>query len=718
MCPRVRVRGLTIVRALMITIMLGVQLVAATAWTADAANDGPGVVVLQLSDDPDTQWAVNDLLSRLTAFITDDSFFVDRITVKRTNDPTVAEGLEGAIVIYATHGGPLGLVTGHRLTTWHTMAEIVECSQARMHLFMACGSRNIIRYGTKDSGKRLYTVPGARPAEVTNVEITSAVLLALGVDPQSVEEYRTRELTRAKELVQSGASVHIMDFEEVILNEIDYIDSHYSDTYTDTHRVYRYAETDYLSGVDDFTLLPQELQDLIMEYYGQFWLEMNGQYEPNVRMIQSLSINYTRNYYYEATWVIDETPTDPSPLPESRPEPTSTADPPPDPGDPTLYSASYIEAAAATSGHWEYGPHIFCGGTYSGIIVFSGDGTIYNEVWVNVTASGTEENSVDSISLNEIGAGGMYVTEQKVDGVWQEPVVGRNPGRSGGLWTDPCVKCDYERDNNWPYWHTPATGYLYSTGEYLYPTGIQSGPNGWRGTSFVRTLPSYFRMKDFGSLAANLSMLHGNDGRRMGATYVTLYDENKKMAAVLQITDAWGWTSDVRAQKVYMAATFYREDGTKQSLVSDRFTGDFNGVAQIRYDPLQGLFAKVPGKEESLLYPWFEINGDRLIKYVVIQSSRYGSYPEHDDRIYSIRLSYAGSDYTVFHDNCNDMREFHSDPSFPFGARGNGELVVPSGQSYMTWADMDAGSGWHGPCYVHVLDRPFRLYQLSEFSVV
>ncbi|RLI47709.1 MAG: hypothetical protein DRO73_11250 [Candidatus Thorarchaeota archaeon] len=48
----------------------------------------------------------------------------------------------------------------------------------------------------------------------------------------------------------------------------------------------------------------------------------------------------------------------------------------------------------------------------------------------------------------------------------------------------------------------------------------------------------------------------------------------------------------------------------------------------------------------------------------------------------------------------------------------HGELVVPSGRSYMTWADMDAGSGWHGPCYVHVLDRPFRLYQLSEFSVV
>jgi len=64
------------------------------------------------------------------------------------------------------------------------------------------------------------------------------------------------------------------------------------------------------------------------------------------------------------------------------------------------------------------------------------------------------------------------------------------------------------------------------------------------------------------------------------------------------------------------------------------------------------------------------------------------------------------------------MEEFHSDPSFPFGARGDGQLVVPSGQSYMTWENIATGSGWHGPVYVHVLDRPFRLYQLSEFSVV
>ncbi|MCF2138394.1 MAG: hypothetical protein K9W43_14275 [Candidatus Thorarchaeota archaeon] len=699
----------------LLTIMLGIQLVAVTAWTADAANEGPSIVILQLSDDPDTAWAVNDLMGRLHGFITDDPYFVDRVTVQKTSDPFVAEHLEGAIVIYATHGGPLGLVTGHRLTSWPVMARIVERSSAIMHLFMACDSKNIIRYGDEASHKKLYTVPGARPAEVTNVEITAAVLLALGHTSEEVEAYRTRELTRAKDLVQSGTSVHIMDFEQVILNEIDYIDDHYSDTYTDTHRVYRYAETVTFSGIGSFSSLPLDLQQLIMQYYSNYWIDLGVGYEPDHQSPTDVYIVYTKNYYYEATWVVDVPPPvidDPQPTPD-------TGDPAPDPGDPTLYSTTYFEAESATGGHWEYGPDIFSGGTYSGVVKFAGDTFHFTEVCVNVTASGSEVDSVDSISLNMVSPGGVYVTKQKVDGVWQEPVTGRTQGRTGGLWTDPCTRCDYERDDSWPYWsHTIVSGHLYSNGEYIYPTGIEAGPNGWRGTSFVRTLPSYFRLKDFGSFAVNMSMLHNNDGRRMGTTYVSFYDENRKPAIVLQITDAWGYTSGSAAQRVYMAALFYREDGSRNYLSTDYFYGDFNGIAQIRYDPFQGLFANVPGKNEASLYKWFEVNENRLIKYVVIQSSRYGSYPEHDDRIYNIRLSYAGSEYTVFHDTCNDMNEFHSDPTFPFGARSAGELVSPSGQSYMTWSSIATGSGWHGPVYTHVLDRPFRLYQLSEFSVV
>ncbi len=36
----------------------------------------------------------------------------------------------------------------------------------------------------------------------------------------------------------------------------------------------------------------------------------------------------------------------------------------------------------------------------------------------------------------------------------------------------------------------------------------------------------------------------------------------------------------------------------------------------------------------------------------------------------------------------------------------------------MKFTSIATGSVWHGPMYVHTLDRPFRLYQLDEFSVI
>jgi len=685
-------RAIVILCAVSVATILGIQLVASTAWQADAANAGPTVVILQLSGDTDTDWATQELMGRLSSFITDDPFFVDRLILIKTCDPSAAKSLDASVVIYMSHGGPQGIVTGSRLTSWKAMAGIVEDSKATLHLFAACESRRLISYGIEESAKKLYTVPGVRPAEVTNVEIASAVMLALGINSQMVEQYRTTELTTAKELVQSGCSVHIMDFEQVILDEIEYVDAHYSDTYTDEYMVLRSSTWVQLSGPDGFNALPLDLRDLIVDYY-KVYFDIYG--VPYLRTLMALSVNYTRNYYQEATWIPDGGPDFLSP--------------------PGAESYSQVYIYIAPRGHWEYGPLVFCGGTYSGVVVYSGDGSLYTQVWVNVTASGSVLDSVDSISLNQIGAGGVYVSRQKVDGIWSEPVVGRNPGRTGGLWTDSCGRSDYEYDSSWPNLpgYTQATGSIGSTGTYLTVTNIPTGTS-WHGPSFVMTLPSYFKMKDLGSFSANLSLVHSGQASRVGVTFVALYDSNKKLAVLLYVADSW---TDTAA--TVFTACYYNEDGTSKSLQSNLLTGDVSGVVQIRFDPLQGLFADVPGKDELWLYCYTQINTNRIIKYVAIQSYRYGSLNEHDERIYSLRLSYAYSDYTVFHDACNDMYEFQKDLTFPYGPPSEGVLEVPSGQSYMKWTSIVSGiSGWHGPQYVHVLDRPFRLYQLSDFSVI
>jgi hypothetical protein len=702
--------------AFLVTVVLSMQLVAATAWTADAANAGPGVTIVQLSQDSDSDWATQDLVNRLSEFIQDDLFIPNRISVIRTDDPHIVDSITDNIIIYVSHGGPLGIVTGRYVTSWNRMAKIIDNSDSQLHLFTACYSRNIIRYGSDDS-KLLYTVPGARPAEVTNVEIVTTVMLAFGIDEATVNEYRTNELTQAKEVVESGQSVHIMDFQQIILTEIENIDGNYSDTYTSDFRVYREAITTTYTSKYDFPLLHSDLTTLIYDYF-QWYVDSQGIDMP--RDVSALRMNYTKNYYIESTWV-----SDPPPDPEPDPEPGPGPWPQPDPHPIGPESFVYAEALYMTGGHWENSTPVFTGGTYAGQVIFPGDGVVYSpRVTLNVTASGptldaSNKTQVDSIYLNQIEPGGTYVHAQKIDGIWQEPDVGRNSARTGGAWSDSCVNVDYESYSTWPALpgHSVGEGTIHSNGDYIYVDSIPIG-TGWHGPSFVRTLPSYLKMNEMGSLSANLSISHGNDGSKVRDLAVSLYDENMKVVMVLEVTDAWGWTTTSAAQKEYFSACYFLEDGSMIGLSSDEIFGDTSGIVQIRFEPAMGIYADVPGKDSTRLFKWTQINTDRLIKYVVIQSYRYGSYQLNDARVNNIQMTYAGSEYTVFHDNCNDMNEFHKDLTFPFGTLSEGNLSVPIGQSYMTWSSIPTGTSWHGPEYVHVLDRPFRLYQLSEFSVV
>ena len=693
-----------------VTIILGVQLVAAVAWTADTAHSGPGVTIIQLSQDADTNWAVMDLKDRLSKFITDDPFFPDRVMVEKTSDPHVAETINDKIIIYVSHGGPLGIVTGRRLTSWSRMARIVEDSHAALHLFAACSSKNIIRHGADDSEKRLYTVPGARPAEVTNVEIASTVMLAFGLDPDYVSEYRTAELTHAKELIQSGQSVHIMDFEQIILNEIENIDGNYSDTYTSDFKVYREAVELTYTSTGDLSKLPADLKDEILYYYRSFF---GSDGVDSVRTLIELEIVYVKNYYINSTYFTEEGG-------ESQSMYLDDAQTYQD----SMYSEVYSSALLLSGGYWVNSTSVFTGGTYSGWVVYSSESHWMGQVLVNVTASGpsldaNNKTVVDSISLNQNCAGGTYVQLQKIDGEWQEPVVGRNPGRTGGSWTDAATKADYEYEEDWPPVsdYTESAGALNATDGYLFVNSVSTGTC-WHGPSFARTLPSYFRTSDLGAFSANLTLLHGNDGYRMVTSCVGLYDVNNKPVAILKLADEWGATAGSADQKARFSATYYLANGTGVGLTSSVISGDTSGIVQVRFDPHKGVFGDVPGKNETMLFKWTDIDSERIIKYVTVQGYRYGSNQMHNTRIYSIHVNYAASEYTVFHDSCNDMDEFHKDLDFGYGLVADGNFTVPAGESYMTPTDIaNTPTGWHGPCYVHVLDRPFRLSQLSEFSV-
>ncbi|MHA1930401.1 MAG: hypothetical protein ACTSV2_17655, partial [Candidatus Thorarchaeota archaeon] len=396
-----------------------------------------------------------------------------------------------------------------------------------------------------------------------------------------------------------------------------------------------------------------------------------------------------------------------------------------DPGDPPIgpesVSRFYMTAAAATTGHWEYGPNIFCGGTYSGMVTFWKIGASYS-LTVNITASGPTidaygETEIDSYSLKAIAPMGTYVMNQKADGIWSEPVVGRDPARTGGLWTDSAVKNDYDYVSNIapiPYRSYPGT--LSTNGEYYTFPSIVADGSDWHGPTFIQTLPSYFKMSQFGSLSANLSFVHGVNGLGKSKTCVNLYDENMKIALSLMISD--DWFIETGGDKQYFSAIYYDESGVATSVDSEIVYGDTIGMVTLRYDPQVGLWGKFPGENEHVVLTHNLINKDRLIKYTGLSSYRYGWRTELDERIYNIRLSYAASEYTVFHDSCNDDLEFPYDPNFDWGPPASGDLYSPAGASYMYPTNIPAGSGWVGPNFVHHLDRPFRLYQLTDFSVI
>jgi len=147
----------------------------------------------------------------------------------------------------------------------------------------------------------------------------------------------------------------------------------------------------------------------------------------------------------------------------------------------------------------------------------------------------------------------------------------------------------------------------------------------------------------------------------MTQTSVCLYDPQKKPVFRIMVRDG-----SASSQSQTLRVIFYAEDGTEYPYESALLSGDFLGVISVRYDPLNGLIVRIPNEFQNLLitHDQMEDHLGRTMKYVGIESERYGSSPEHDERIYSIRVSYSGSDYTVFHETCNDVDFLHQDNAF------------------------------------------------------
>ncbi|MDF1541282.1 MAG: hypothetical protein P1Q69_20460, partial [Candidatus Thorarchaeota archaeon] len=141
--------------AILVTAIFMGQLLAGVGFTADMANSGPKIAIVKMTNDENVEWAEDDIIDRLEPLIVDDPFIKNRITLYDIDDVEELSVIDGDIIIYLSHGGTKGLMIGENLLTWAEMAEFVMKSDASLHLFAACKSKEIIKYGDDDSEKHL-----------------------------------------------------------------------------------------------------------------------------------------------------------------------------------------------------------------------------------------------------------------------------------------------------------------------------------------------------------------------------------------------------------------------------------------------------------------------------------------------------------------------------------------------------------------------------------
>lgn len=635
------------------------QILATTAWTADLANTGPQIAIVKLMNDENVNWAMDDLLYRLNQFITDDIWFKDRITIYETDDPSVALDFTGQIVIYVSHGGPEHIVTGDHLTTWEDMAKIVEASPAVFHQFAACFSTKIIDYGSDDADKHVYAVVGQRPAQVINIDIVSNVLLASGYSEKYVENYRTSELTSAKHAMSDGEKPYILSFNLVTLDC-------YTEAQTEFGGAVEGIEGEYWWDIDVLNLASTPLDiRLRTSYYWGAYLNQYG--EPIVRQLLTAYITYNKTYTNYTIWGVIGNPR-------------------------------------------------FVSGNYGGFITIDQLGIVY------VTAGGTTEGGVDWMNLDHNGVGHTNVYLEKKDGDWV-PTINRHLGTTGDIFADCCTYPIYDYDSMWPAMpgggYTSSSGNLETEGTSYTIDSIPTG-TGYHGPSFVRPLPFAFKLVDLGCFKIDLGLLHEGTSSRVGLTSVSIYDSNEKVALSFLVTDAWSGS-----MKEVFYIRYYAADGSCQDVDSTDITGDYifgdaNVTMQMFYDADQGLRGSMFESDGWCFYSKYDLDLEREMKYIAIQSYRYGSDLEHHEVIANISLSCVDSEYSVFYWDCqttNGWVQEGTDTDFEsiYQLHDSGELHSTDGYLYVDSISLGAGWKW-GPLFVQKLPMTTSISNVLQFT--
>jgi hypothetical protein len=623
--------------------ILGGQLVAETVLTADYATAGPEIVILKLMDDENVNWAVDDIVNRLESFVSDDIWIKNRIRVVETDDPSIVLDMDGDIIVYVSHGGHMSLVTGDHLTSWKEMAGIIESSSAKLHQFAVCFSSSIIQYGSEEASQAVYGVPGQRPAEFIDIDIASNVMLALGMNENTVMEARKRDILSMKQLLDWGIAPHILSFNYVTFDAYQDANAEYADVAQGVDYEYYWN----LTTINSFSSVPDAIEDYVTFYWANSY-DNYGYY--HTREL------YDPDFVYNKTWV-----------------------------------DQYVWGVWNTS---------FVNGIYNGSIQIEQYGQ------VDISAGGPIQNDVEWMNLGRSGVGQFYVSLEKTDGVWEEGSVEKHQSDTGNVYGDSCTTPLLEYDPNWPVFYSSScyedSGTLVSEGNSYTVTSISSGTD-WHGPSFVRPLPFAFRMEDFGCFKADLGLLDTTNPALLTSSVVALYDENEELALSLLVYDHWGGTIATQ-----FTVAYHQPGSGPWSLSSpSTFYGGRNGTLQVFMDEDNGLRVDMPDRDPSLILWKNDIDLDRVIKYIAIQSYAWSTYSQNHEIIANISVSCVRSEYDVYFYDCQSTAGWTQEPSPTDFVEScivaNGTLHSTDGYLYAD--SIPSGTSTHGPLFVRELPQ-------------
>ena len=201
--------------------------------------------------------------------------------------------------------------------------------------------------------------------------------------------------------------------------------------------------------------------------------------------------------------------------------------------------------------------------------------------------------------------------------------------------------------DQYPSWILPFDSYdvekqgdIISYGNRINVTNHYGIGTTWHGPIFAHSFNDTFKLGDFKNISLHFQF-NNSVTSYMGMMLAYLCDSNFRPAVIFRLTDDYDGQNRGDLLMMYRNASGLYPNYPGFGIHDDLLI-DFNGTLRIWLDELDGLKGKVPWSGQvGTIAPLSDLELDREIKYLAIQSFRYQDYTLLPGNIHDIYLEYS-----------------------------------------------------------------------------